>query len=162
MAAQVCPTTKPSTKASETRKAYGGGATRTAFAVLCAMMEAEHREESPARNRLTMEHVMPQKLTPEWRRALGDSAEEVHGTYRDRLANLTLSGDATNAGLGTKTFAQKAETYPAGLPTHVLAVVVRMALAAALREPGLGELDLDHHGGSAPSAPPSIQYNVLS
>ena len=104
------------------RKAYGGGATRTAFAVLCAMMEAEHREEAPARNRLTMEHVMPQKLTPEWRRALGDSAEEVHGTYRDRLANLTLSGDATNAGLGTKTFAQKAETYrnsPIGMTRRV-------------------------------------------
>ena len=30
-----------------TRKAYGGGATRTAFAVLCAMMEAESREEFP-------------------------------------------------------------------------------------------------------------------
>ena len=37
------------------RKAYGGGATRTAFAVLCAMMEAEHREEAPARNHLTMD-----------------------------------------------------------------------------------------------------------
>ena len=93
------------------RKAYGGGATRTAFAVLCAMMEAESREESPARDRLTLEHVMPQKLTAEWRRALGDSAEEVHGTFRDRLANLTLSGDATNAGLGTRAFAQKAEMY---------------------------------------------------
>ena len=105
-----------------TRKAYGGGATRTAFAVLCAMMEAEHREEAPARSRLTMEHVMPQKLTPEWRHDLGDSAEEVHGTYRDRLANLTLSGDATNAGLGTRTFSQKSEIYcnsPIGMTRRV-------------------------------------------
>ena len=105
-----------------TRKAYGGGATRTAFAVLCAMMEAESREESPARARLTMEHVMPQKLTPEWQRALGESANEVHGTYRDRLANLTLSGDATNAALGTRSFAQKAETYrnsPMGMTRRV-------------------------------------------
>ncbi|MCY3810641.1 MAG: HNH endonuclease family protein [Gammaproteobacteria bacterium] len=104
------------------RKAYGGGATRTAFAVLCAMMEAESREESPARYRLTMEHVMPQKLTPEWRRALGETAEEVHGAYRDRLANLTLSGDATNAGLGTRAFAQKAEVYrnsPIGMTRRV-------------------------------------------
>ena len=93
------------------RKAYGGGATRAAFAVLCAMMEAESREESPSRDRLTIEHVMPQKLTPEWRRALGDAAEEIHGTYRDRLANLTLSGDATNAKLGTGAFTQKAEVY---------------------------------------------------
>ena len=105
-----------------TRKAYGGGATRTAFAVLCAMMEAEHREEAPPRRNLSMEHVMPQKLTPEWRRDLGDSAEDIHGTFRDRLANLTLSGDATNAGLGTKTFAQKAVIYrnsPIGMTRRV-------------------------------------------
>ena len=53
------------------RKAYGGGATRSAFAVLCELMEAEHGEESPARDRLTIEHVMPQKLTDEWKQALG-------------------------------------------------------------------------------------------
>ena len=34
--------------------------------------------------------MMPQKLTPEWRRALGDSAEEVHGTYRDRAGGTRL------------------------------------------------------------------------
>ena len=82
-----------------TRKAYGGSATRTSFAVLCAMMEAEQREGSPARDHLTIEHVMPQKLTDDWKRALGDAAEEKHGRYRDRLANPTLSGDATNSGM---------------------------------------------------------------
>ena len=39
------------------RKAYGGGATRSAFAILCELMEADHGEESPARDRLTIEHV---------------------------------------------------------------------------------------------------------
>ena len=110
------------TEGIRTRKAYGGSATRTSFAVLCAMMEADSREESPARDRLTLEHVMPQKLTPEWRRALGDSAEEVHGKYGNRLANLTLSGDATNAGLGTRPFAEKADTYrnsPIGMTRRV-------------------------------------------
>ena len=94
-----------------TRKAYGGSATPTAFAVLCAMMEAEHREEAPARDHLTIEHVMPQKLTDDWKRALGDEADETHGRYRDRLANLTLSGDATNARMGTNTFDAKREVY---------------------------------------------------
>ena len=94
-----------------TRKAYGGSATRTAFAVLCELMEAEHREEAPARGHLTIEHVMPQKLTDEWKRNLGDDAEEKHGRYRDRLANLTLSGDATNAGMGANTFDAKREVY---------------------------------------------------
>ena len=94
-----------------TRKAYGGGATRSAFAVLCELMEAEHGEESPARDRLTIEHVMPQKLTDEWKQALGDDAEEIHGRHRDRLTNLTLSGDVTNAGMGTGTFNAKREVY---------------------------------------------------
>ena len=94
-----------------TRKPYGGSATRSAFAILCELMEAEHREEAPARGHLTVEHVMPQKLTEEWKRDLGNEAEEKHGRYRDRLANLTLSGDATNAGMGTSTFATKREVY---------------------------------------------------
>ena len=94
-----------------TRKAYGGSSTRSAFAVLCALMEAEHREEAPARGRLTIEHVMPQKLTDDWKRALGDDAEEIHGRHRDRLANLALSGDVTNAGMGTGTFTAKREVY---------------------------------------------------
>ena len=94
-----------------TRKAYGGGATRSAFAVLCELMEAEHGEESPARDRLTIEHVIPQKLTDEWKQVLGDDAEEIHGRHRDRLANLTLSGDVTNAVMGTGTFNAKREVY---------------------------------------------------
>lgn len=94
-----------------TRKAYGSGATRSAFAVLCELMEAEHPGEAPARDRLTIEHVMPQKLTDEWKRCLGEGAEEVHGLHRDRLANLTLSGDVFNAGMGTNAFAKKREVY---------------------------------------------------
>ena len=93
------------------RKAYGGGATRSAFAVLCELMEADHGEESPARDRLTIEHVMPQKLTDEWKTTLGDDAEEIHGRHRDRLPNLTLSGDVTNAVMGTGTFAAKRDVY---------------------------------------------------
>lgn len=95
----------------QARKAYGGGATQVTFAVLCAMMEDEHREEATNRQHLTMEHVMPQKLTDEWRKALGEEAEVIHGLYRDRLANLTLSGDATNASMGTSTFDVKTQVY---------------------------------------------------
>ena len=89
------------------REAYGASATRATKAVLCAMMESEQKGDSPARESLTIEHVMPQKLTHEWRRDLGDEAERVHALYRGRLANLTLSG--VNAELGAKSFAQKRE-----------------------------------------------------
>ncbi|MCY3840989.1 MAG: hypothetical protein OXH09_20475 [Gammaproteobacteria bacterium] len=59
------------TEGIRTRKAYGGSATRTSFAVLCAMMEAESREESPARDRLTLEHVMPRHYSWLIQQALG-------------------------------------------------------------------------------------------
>lgn len=59
-------------------------------------MEEEHGPQSPARERLTIEHVMPRKLTDAWKRGLGDEARTCTGRWRDRLANLTLCGDTIN------------------------------------------------------------------
>ena len=87
------------------RKAYGGTATRATKAVLCAMMESEQRGDAPARKHLTVEHVMPRKLTDEWRSVLGEDAERIHKSYCHQLANLTLSG--VNAEMGAKPFADK-------------------------------------------------------
>ena len=39
----------------------------------------------------TIEHIMPQKLTEEWRSALGPNADEVHKKWLHRVANLTLT-----------------------------------------------------------------------
>ena len=94
-----------------TRKAYGGRATRSSFAILCALMEEEHGSESPARDRLTVEHVMPRKLTNWWKRHLGGDAEDLHGRWRDRLANLTLSGDTVNPAMGAGSFTKKRNFY---------------------------------------------------
>ena len=91
-----------------TRKAYGGGVTNTSFAVLCALMEAEHKE-SPARENLTIEHVMPQKLTDQWKRDLGEGSEEIHDRYVHKLANLTLSG--YNPEMGADRFRKKRRVY---------------------------------------------------
>lgn len=110
------------TRGVRTRKAHGGSATQSSTAILCALMEAEHGEESPARNHLTLEHVMPQKLTRAWEEALGDDAAETHERWLHRLANLTLSGDVTNAKLGTGTFKEKRSTYessPIGLTREI-------------------------------------------
>ncbi len=105
------PSDKAVREGLRTRKAYGGSATRSSFAVLCALMEADHREETPARDHLTIEHVMPKKLTEDWKKALGAHAKEIHGQYRDQLANLTLSGDATNSTIGAGTFGAKCKVY---------------------------------------------------
>ena len=93
------------------RKAYGGSATRSSFAILCALMEAEHWQTAPARRHLTVEHIMPRKLTDEWRRRLGADAEDMHGRWRDRLANLTLIGHDDNARLGARSFDLKKDVY---------------------------------------------------
>ena len=87
------------------RKAYGGNATRATKAVLCAMMESEQKGGSPARRNLTIEHVMPRKLTDQWRSMLGEEAERIHKSYCHQLANLTLTG--VNAEMGAKPFAEK-------------------------------------------------------
>ena len=105
-----------------TRQAYGGSATQTSRAILCAMMEREHREEAPGRDRLTIEHVMPRKLEKGWKNTLGNDAEDIHGRWRNRLANLTLSGDDTNSKLGARAFKAKKRIYrgsPIGMTRRV-------------------------------------------
>ncbi len=105
------PTDEDVRKGVRTRKAYGGAATRATFAVLCELMETEHPGEAPDRSDLTVEHVMPRKLTEAWKDYLGEDAEEVHGRHRDRLANLTLSGDVVNSRMGQNAFSRKREDY---------------------------------------------------
>ncbi len=39
----------------------------------------------------SIEHIMPQTLTPEWRKMLGEQADSIHLEWKDRLANLTLT-----------------------------------------------------------------------
>lgn len=40
----------------------------------------------------SIEHIMPQHLTPSWIKALGSDYEQIHGTWLHRIANLTLTG----------------------------------------------------------------------
>ena len=87
------------------RMAYGGSARGATKTILCRMMESEQLGDSPARDSLTVEHIMPQKLTDEWKQYLGGDAEWIHGQYRHKLATLTLSGVYSE--LGSKSFEQK-------------------------------------------------------
>ena len=40
----------------------------------------------------SVEHIMPQHLTPAWTKALGPDYERIHETWLHRMANLTLTG----------------------------------------------------------------------
>ena len=63
-------------------------------------------------NVYTIEHIMPQHLTPAWTEALGANAVEIHTTWLHRLANLTLTG--YNPNLSNKTFAEKRDSEEGG------------------------------------------------
>lgn len=41
---------------------------------------------------ISIEHIMPQTLTPAWRAELGPDAEEIHETWLNRIGNLTVTG----------------------------------------------------------------------
>lgn len=53
----------------------------------------------------SIEHIMPQHLTPAWVEALGTDYEEIHETWLHRIANLTLT--AYNSKYSNNSFQEK-------------------------------------------------------
>ena len=53
----------------------------------------------------SIEHIMPQHLTPAWMRELGEDYERIHDTWLHRAANLTLT--AYNSKYGNSSFSEK-------------------------------------------------------
>lgn len=59
-------------------------------------------------NTYTIEHIMPQHLTPAWIRGLGEDYEQIHETWLHRMANLTLT--AYNSKYSNSSFVEKRDT----------------------------------------------------
>ncbi|MCQ2721429.1 DUF262 and DUF1524 domain-containing protein [Helicobacter pylori] len=53
----------------------------------------------------TIEHIMPQTLTPEWQKDLGENFEAIHEKYLHTIGNLTLTG--YNSDYSNKSFQEK-------------------------------------------------------
>ncbi|GAA8849129.1 DUF262 and DUF1524 domain-containing protein [Helicobacter pylori] len=53
----------------------------------------------------TIEHIMPQKLDEEWKKALGQDYERIHTQYLHTIGNLTLTG--YNQEYSNKSFQEK-------------------------------------------------------
>lgn len=53
----------------------------------------------------SIEHIMPQHLTPSWINELGENWEEIHETWLHRIANLTLT--AYNSRYSNNSFEEK-------------------------------------------------------
>jgi uncharacterized protein with ParB-like and HNH nuclease domain len=57
----------------------------------------------------TIEHIMPQKLSEDWKKHLGERWEELYRDHLDTLGNLTLVTQDWNAQLSNEAFGQKKE-----------------------------------------------------
>jgi hypothetical protein len=55
----------------------------------------------------TIEHIMPQILSNEWKKSLGDDFEMVYQTYLNTLGNLTLATSEWNSSLSNRPFEEK-------------------------------------------------------
>lgn len=69
-----------------------------------------HKEPADLRS-AQIEHILPQTLSDEWRKALGSDAERIHADWLHRPGNLTLS--AYNQHVGNQPFTHKRDIYAA-------------------------------------------------
>ena len=79
-----------------------------------------HPKEKVKAATYTIEHVMPQTLTAEWRCLLGEKAEDIHARHLHTLGNLTLTG--YNSELSCKPFKTKLEMKEGGFQSSPLAL----------------------------------------
>ena len=86
---------------------YSNGRPQQRKLILDTLARATNGKEHADLSALTIEHIMPQKLTPEWEEELGDDAERVYTEWLHRLGNLTLTG--YNPELSNSPFATKRE-----------------------------------------------------
>lgn len=88
------------------------------------------------KNTYTIEHIMPQHLTPAWMEELGVNYAEIHEIWLHRLANLTLTG--YNPSLSNKSFAEKRDSEEGGYRVSGLKMNQKIASKESW---GLAELE---------------------
>ncbi|WRD62455.1 DUF262 and DUF1524 domain-containing protein [Helicobacter pylori] len=68
-------------------------------------LENFDRKERVYTHEYTTEHIMPQKLTEEWEKELGENFQKIHDKYLHTIGNLTLTG--YNPEYSNKSFQEK-------------------------------------------------------
>ncbi|WRD80212.1 DUF262 and DUF1524 domain-containing protein [Helicobacter pylori] len=69
-------------------------------------LENDTEEKEPVNTqKCTIEHIMPQELTEEWKRDLGENFQAIHDKYLHTIGNLTLTG--YNSTYSNKSFQEK-------------------------------------------------------
>ena len=67
------------------------------------------KEQVSLTEQISIEHIMPQTLSPTWKAELGKNFEQVHAQWIHTIGNLTLSG--SNSELGNKSFNEKKKVF---------------------------------------------------
>ena len=106
LAERGCPRDDEFRDRLETARLYGGGERREKTLIILGRLEAAqgHKEQVDT-SALTIEHVMPQKLTDWWKGHLGEDWEEDHDQLLHTLGNLTLT--SYNPELSNRSFPEK-------------------------------------------------------
>jgi hypothetical protein len=68
-------------------------------------LTTNHELVDLSHNRITIEHIMPQVLSTDWKSYLGENHAAIHETYLHTIGNLTLTG--TNEIMGNQSFERK-------------------------------------------------------
>ncbi|MCY4000072.1 MAG: DUF262 domain-containing protein [Bacteroidetes bacterium] len=95
----------------KTRRAYGGKASDSSKFILWEVNSRLGNQAPPRFDDLSLEHIMPRKLSPEWLEYLGDNADEIQIEFGSSLANLTLVGKEFNSEISNRIYAEKCDLY---------------------------------------------------
>lgn len=106
--------------------------------ILESLEDAHEHRESVDPSSATIEHVMPQTLSDDWRKVLGNAAEETHERWLHSIGNLTLS--AYNSELSNSEFARKKELLSESHFELNKGVVAQTAWDAKVIEARAGQL----------------------
>jgi uncharacterized protein with ParB-like and HNH nuclease domain len=70
---------------------------------------------------ITIEHIMPQKLSKEWEDELGPNFQDIHDNYLHKIGNLILT--EFNSEIGNKSFAEKKDKYETSSLSYRLSII---------------------------------------
>ena len=101
-----CPDDSTFAAALPTQPLYANAKKNARLRVILDRLEQSYEHKEPANvSTATIEHVMPQTLTPQWEGELGPDAEQQWARLLHTLGNLTLTG--YNADMSNRPFAEK-------------------------------------------------------
>ncbi len=106
----VFPSDEDVKKAFLEQKQYNAVKSITCKHILWSLEKTfQHKEEIADSSKISIEHVMPQELSKEWKNYLGKNWHEIHKEYLHTFGNLTLTG--YNSELSNAPFDEKKRTY---------------------------------------------------